>query len=102
MNLAERRRDLRIAAMLDLELLDLVCNDGEVEADEFVIACNMRTQVRAGERAHLSLKQRAWAEDIACRITPFSSKDVPEGRPVATPDVLKDLPKRPPRRVVDV
>ena len=100
MNFAEHRRDLRIASMLDLELLDLLLGDGEVEEDEKIVASDMRAPLLSGERRRLSLKQRAWAEDIARRVTPISAKDAPEGRPVETPEVLRNLPKKPPRRIV--
>ena len=111
MNFAERRRDLRIAAMRDSELLDMLRADDEVEPDEWVIICNMQKQLAGPSRVGstfpfrdtapaLSLKQRAWAEEIARRITPISAKHVPEGRLVETPAVLQNLPKKPPRRIV--
>ena len=100
MNFAERRRDLHISAMLDLELLDMLCGDPELEVSEWRAFRNMRAEIRTGSYKRLSLKQRAWAEDVARRITPIKASDVPKGAEVETPEVLRNLPKEPPRRIV--
>ena len=104
MNFAEQRRNVRIAAMTDRELLELLCRDDDVRPDEYAILASMRAQVlnHLGEQdGHLSKKQRAFAEDIAHRVVPFDAREVPQGRPVETPSVLQNLPKRPPPRRAD-
>jgi hypothetical protein len=103
-NFAEQRRNVRIAAMTDRELLELLCRDDDVRPDEYAILASMRAQVlnHLGEQdGHLSKKQRAFAEDIAHRVVPFDAREVPRGRPVETPSVLQNLPKRPPPRRAD-
>ena len=104
MNFAEQRRNVRIAAMTDRELLELLCRDDDVRPDEYAILASMRAQVlnHLGEQdGHLSKKQRAWAEDVARRVVPLDAREVPRGRPVETPSVLQNLPKRPPPRRAD-
>jgi hypothetical protein len=103
-NFAEQRRNVRIAAMTDRELLELLCRDDDVRPDEYAILASMRAQVlnHLGEQdGHLSKKQRAWAEDVARRVVPLDAREVPRGRPVETPSVLQNLPKRPPPRRAD-
>lgn len=98
MNDAERRRDNRIADLNDTEILDLLCacdSDADVTVDEFVAFSSMRNAGRG--HIFLTKRQRAWAEAVAKRIVPFDSRDVPRGREVPTPEVLRVLPKRPPR-----
>jgi hypothetical protein len=104
LNFAEQRRNVRIAAMTDRELLELLCRDDDVRPDEYAILASMRAQVlnHLGEQdGHLSKKQRAWAEDVARRVVPLDAREVPRGRPVETPSVLQNLPKRPPPRRAD-
>jgi hypothetical protein len=103
MNGAERRRDLRISAMPDLELLDVVCADFQSEdPDSAALAAfvDMRKGVSDGNR--LTRRQREWAESLARQVVPLDWRDAPRGHEVETPDVLKTLPKKPPRRVTDV
>lgn len=51
----------------------------------------------------LTPKQRAWVEDVCERIGVCGAKNlwsqgkVPRGREVPTPEVLRTLPKKPPR-----
>lgn len=103
MNNAERRRDLKIRAMTDLDLLAMLIADGDVTSEEGAAFASMRVALcnHFGEsvRCSLSTKQRAWAEDVARRVMPLDSKDVPRGREVVKPSVLRGcLPKKPPRR----
>jgi hypothetical protein len=102
MNNAEQRRNVRIAAMADLDLLDLVIGDAETTSDERTTFMNMRADIRGG-RSCLSRKQRAWAEEVARRVTPLRAEEAPRGREVLPAPVLRNpLPKKPPaRRAVD-
>jgi hypothetical protein len=94
MNNAEQRRNVRIAAMTDLELLELF-RDADIGPGEYVAFANMRAEGR-----RLTSKQRAWAEEVARRITPIRASEAPRGAEVPTPAVLQNLPKKPPRRIV--
>ncbi len=103
MNYAEQRRNVRIAGMDDLELVEIVIKDSDSNAVEVAMASSMRAQITDvfGEpRGCLTKKQRAWAEEIARRVTPISANDVPKGLPVDKPAVLQKLPMKPPRRIV--
>lgn len=52
--------------------------------------------------AGLTQKQRLWADAVAKRleidVLPSLAKALPVGRPIETPEVLRNLPKRPPGR----
>lgn len=98
MNLAEQRRNIRIAALSDLDLLDEILNSTDLDIKEHIAFTNMRSQLRTQRHAQLSRKQREWAEEAARRCVPIDAKDVPRGRTVVTPVVLQNLPKRPPGR----
>lgn len=99
MNDAERQLKERIACMRDLELLreveSLIAHD-ERYAHELEAFVDMRHWVEAGR--FLNKKQRAWVEEVAAILFPLDSRYVPRGREVQTPDVLRNLPKRPPGR----
>jgi hypothetical protein len=98
MNYAEQRRNVAIAAMSDLDLLRVVTRPHaeDVSEGEFNAFVDMLAWVEGG--AALSKKQRAWAEEAARRIVPLKAEDVPRGREVVVPDVLRHLPKKPPPR----
>jgi len=104
-NDAEDRRNARIAKMGDLALIDLLLaagTDGMNTAERTAFA-DMRTWLadtfgHAIEGRRLKPKQRSWAEEAARRIVPLDSRDVPRGKEVEKPAVLKDLPKVPPGR----
>jgi hypothetical protein len=98
MNYAEQRRNVRISAMADHDLLTLLLADDEVTSEEHQAFADMSGWLRSGERSCLSKKQRSWAEEVARRIVPFDSTEVPRGREVQTPSVLQNLPKAPPGR----
>lgn len=101
MNDAARRRDARIVAMTDVDLLEALVEgpcDGDVSADETGMLIDMLARLTAGERYGLSTKQRAFAEDILRRVMPLRAADAPRGREVETPAVLRNLPKSPPGR----
>jgi hypothetical protein len=103
-NTAEDQRNARIAAMDDLEILELLLDDatGEVTDYDRGAFVGMRARVinhLGVETRRLSRKERKWAEDAARRIVPLNVKEVPRGRPVETPAVLRHLPKKPPGRM---
>ena len=103
MNDAEHRRNVKIAAMKDPELLDALLKDPDVTEHERVSFLDMQAQLRRGYgqgSRFLSVKQRTWAEEVLRRITPVDAKDVPRGKEVPTPAVLQNLPKAPPRRII--
>ena len=81
-----------IAALTDRELLDKLLADDELTEYE---------RSAFGEWRGLMHTPRAWAEEVALRLMPIPADAVPRGREVATPDVLKNLPKRPPPRRVE-
>jgi hypothetical protein len=105
MNDAEAKRDKRIARMTDHDLLNLLLADatGGVRPDEHKAFGEMRRWVADDLGAPivgrvLSTKQRTWVEEAARRIVPVDSRDVPKGKPVEKPEVLKNLPLAPPGR----
>lgn len=91
--------------MTDEELLRRLVADErltEVELDAFG-----GMQKRLPRYRVLTQDQRKWADDVARRLeldaddveNLFSSGKIKIGREVALPEVLKSLPKRPPRKV---
>jgi hypothetical protein len=95
-NNAEEMRNARIATMSDLTLLRLLTTDPGVADFE---ASAFNDMIRYVERVNsLSARQRAWAEEVARRVVPLDSREVPRGKEVETPAVLKHLPKTPPGR----
>lgn len=103
MSLAEDKRDARIAAMDDGTLLEVVLESGELSETETHAFADMKAglenyEMEAGEVGRLSKRQRAWLEEVGRRVVPIRAEDAPRGREVPTPEVLKNLPKRPPGR----
>lgn len=101
MNEAEKKRDARIAKMRDFDLLRSIVTTPKDEAvtdDEFRRFTDMLEGLKSGEIKCLSRKQRMFAEEVARRITPIDSRDVPRGREVEPPAALRVLPKKPPQR----
>jgi hypothetical protein len=101
MDSAIERRNARIALLPDLALLRALGAEEGVRDEglsdvEFTAFVDMLRDVKAG--LSLTPKQREWAEDAARRILPYAAEDTPRGREVLTPEVLKNLPKSPPRR----
>lgn len=98
MNEGERLRDARLSAMSDRALLELVLDDHgeEVTIAERAAFAEMLSAVKGGY--YLTERQRAWALDAGARVTPIDAKDVPAGRPVEVPAVLRNLPLKPPGR----
>jgi hypothetical protein len=91
------------------EILDAAqsWDDERVEAMESTLAAfvDMLSRLERGGR-DLSEKQRAWVSGVHENVTgtpnyenAWSAGKVPRGREVATPEVLKRLPLKPPRRM---
>ena len=87
-----------IAALTDRELLDKLLADDELTEYERSAFADWRGKITTGEWRGLMHRPRSWAEEVALRLMPIPADAVPRGREVATPDVLKNLPKRPPMR----
>ena len=88
-------------SMTDIELLTLLIADTDLPEYERSAFADMRVQITdtVGEPdARLSKKQRAWAEEAARRVVPLRAEDVPRGKEVETPEVLRNLPTKPPGR----
>lgn len=101
MNLAEDKRNARISATPDVELLGRVLTSGELSEAEVHAFADMRAGlVDPGGTvpSRLSRKQRSWLEEVARRVLPVDAKEVPRGKEVDVPEVLKNLPKKPPGR----
>lgn len=99
----------------DIYLLDALLESGRLTDEELEAFADMRERLSDPcykTSATLSPKQRAWAEGCAAKykievVTPAAnewSEKSPEererlrGRPVPLPDVLKQLPLKPPGR----
>ena len=94
-------RSAAIAAIPDAELLNKLLADDELTDYERHVFVEWREKIRTHEWLGLKRRQRAWAEEAMRKIMPIPADAVPRGREVATPDVLKNLPKRPPPRRVE-
>jgi hypothetical protein len=102
MNLAEDKRNARIEAMDDGELLEVILNSGDLSEVEVHAFADMRAGLvdPNGPRRGLSKRQRAWAEEVARRVVPIRAEEVPRGREVVDPVSLRreNLPLKPPGR----
>ena len=87
-----------IAAMSDEALIRALMADDELTDQEREAFQRWRDQ---GWDIRLTRQQRTWAEEVMLRLMPIPTASVPEGRPVDTPEVLRNLPKRPPTRRVE-
>ncbi len=102
MNRAEEIRNAEIAKLTDADLLTRIVTsprDEEMRDAEFNAFVDMLRDLKAKRQQYLSVRQRQWAEQVCRRITPIRAADVPRGREVVTPAVLRDLPKVPPGRI---
>lgn len=93
-----RENDLRaLSSLLDLEELS------EYERDAFD---DMLAPLMAGRYRQLTERQREWVMGrcdvlgIVIGDPAERNKNVPRGREVEAPDILKRLPKAPPRRAI--
>lgn len=91
----------------DLALLQALCkNDERLSPAEDEAFWDMKARVESGKIEKLSHAQREWASDVYRRLeldaeetlNLYSSGSVPTGAHVAVPEVLRNLPKKPPRR----
>lgn len=90
-------RDRRIARMSDRDLLTAILKE-DLSPGTRKAFSEMLAWIDQGEGRGLSKRQREWVEDALREETPIEAVDVPRGREVETPDVLKNLPKKPPHR----
>ncbi len=93
-----------VAEARDLELLVAVLDKDDLSDAVRSAFEDMQTKV---DKYPLSAKQRAWARAVLVGekyepeeeyLNLWSSGKVPKGRDVPTPEVLKNLPKKPPPR----
>ena len=98
---AEKKRDQRIAWLDDLALLEELLKEESVIGEARCVFETRHREIRNGVRACLSRRERAWAEETARKFMPMRAEDAPRGKEVPTPEVLKNLPKKPPPRKRD-
>ncbi len=88
----------------DIEVLERLVDDVDLLEGEQTAFAEMLEGLREGRYASLMRKQREWVIEVAARIGSIgyenlvSSGGVPIGRPVETPQVLRNLPMKPPGR----
>lgn len=88
----------------DIEVLERIVDDVDLREGEQDAFAEMLEGLREGRYASLTRKQREWAIEVSVRIGAVgyenlvSSGGVPIGRPVETPQVLRNLPMKPPGR----
>jgi hypothetical protein len=100
-NEAEKQRDARIRGLDDVDALALLLDhedDEHISERERVVFEEMRGKLDRGDVSCLSKAQRSWVDDVLRRVVPLDSRLIPKGRPVVTPPVLLNLPKKPPGR----
>ena len=97
--------DDELIKMLDRLLAESSRRD-EADAPNPIPAAFIDMRNRAANGVGLSPKQTAWIRGIYDRVFDeptyenlVSAGKVPAGRPVESPDVLKNLPKKPPSAV---
>ncbi len=85
----------------DLALLRSILSPGnapELSEYEMTAFGGMLLDLSGARISRLSKSQLSWAQDVAARLKPIDVSKVPRGREVATPAVLTNLPKAPPKR----
>lgn len=105
MNRGEAERNARIARMTDRALLSYLAtetmnNPEELSTEECSTFADIFASLDLAKGNVMTKSERAHAEEVARRITPLKASEVPIGRRVETPEVLKVLPKKPPGRRV--
>lgn len=93
-------RDVRtekIAKMTDKAIVILLLKE-DLGDDTRRAFSEMLAWLDRGEGRGLSIKQREWVESALLEYLPISAADVPRGREVPTPEVLRKLPLKPPPR----
>lgn len=80
-------------------------SDGTISDSEEKAFSSMKAGLESGKWSRLTEKQRAWAKGVLERasgepeyLNLASSGKLCRGREVETPEVLKNLPKSPPRK----
>jgi hypothetical protein len=97
MNFRDARTE-KIAKMTDRAIVVLLLREESLSDGARKAFSEMLTWLDRGEGRGLSVKQREWVEGALLEYTPIAATDVPRGREVETPAVLKNLPTKPPRR----
>jgi hypothetical protein len=95
---AEQDRLQRIALLGDDEALRILIDSDDISEREEEAFKEMQEALARGRLSRLTFSQRAWVQDALKRVVPLDSTLVPRGKPVVTPEVLRNLPKRPPGR----
>lgn len=92
----------------DIEILEALVGEPEdLTSEQHEAFSEMLDKLRTGRQKVLSEKQRAWAEGIAEKLEldvgdpAERNANVPRGREVEPAPVLKNLPKRPPRKRIE-
>jgi hypothetical protein len=90
-------------SLSDEELLRKAIDCSEAAEHEKELFTKWLDELESGERRVLSRRQKTWANDVIDRDEPraenlVSRGLVPTGRPVETPEVLRNLPLKPPGR----
>ena len=97
MNFRDARTE-KIAKMTDRAIVVLLLREESLSDGARKAFSEMLAWLDRGEGRGLSVKQREWVESALLEYTPIAAADVPRGREVETPAVLKNLPTKPPRR----
>ena len=97
MNFRDARTE-KIAKMTDRAIVVLLLREESLSDGARKAFSEMLAWIDRGEGRGLSVKQREWVESALLEYTPIAATDVPRGREVETPAVLKNLPTKPPRR----
>ena len=89
----------------ELELLGALTACDRLSSKEREAFMGMLLWLADEPRGHLSRRQREWAEECAVKYEldeagdpAIRNRDVPRGKPVELPEVLRHLPKKPPTR----
>jgi hypothetical protein len=96
MNFRDARTE-KIAKMTDKAIVNALLKE-DLGEDTRRAFSEMLAWLDRGEGRGLSVRQREWVESALLEYTPISASDVPRGREVQTPEVLKKLPLKPPTR----
>jgi hypothetical protein len=97
MNFRDARTE-KIAKMTDKAIVALLLKE-ELSEGARIAFLEMNSWLAQGEGRGLSIKQREWVESALLEYMPLNASDVPRGKEVETPAVLKNLPLKPPKRL---
>jgi hypothetical protein len=96
MNFRDARTE-KIAKMTDRGIVLLLLKE-DLRPETRKAFEEMLAWLDRGEGRGLSVRQREWVESALLEYTPISAADVPRGKEVPKPEVLKKLPMKPPGR----